>query len=200
MASEAVLSVPALNLSGELDLSGATPADNNYARNPDGSPKLKKDGSPALKRGRKAGSPFKKSSSPTGAVSSLLGVDEEARDLVNGLVEDVATPQELAQLLAATFAIPGALVDESFNLTDEHGEPNKRCQIAARRLFPLCKKYGTASLAKWMPEILAVWGVIELAKPAVGPTLEIIAGTRAPLIYRNDIALAETAAPSPPAS
>lgn len=154
---EAPLEMPA------LDLTGVAP----YG--------LKKDGTPAKKRGRQTG--WKKKDSD----SSL---DPEAQSMLDGLTEEITSPEQLADLLAATFAIPGALVDESFDLTDSSGRPNQRCIIAAKRMFPLCKKYGTASIAKWFPEILAVWGLIELVKPAVGPTIEIIAGVRQPLINR----------------
>lgn len=153
-----------------IDLSKVETNDAPFGRN--------KDGSPARKRGRPAG--WKK---PT--QSDLLNSDPEARELVESLVKEVASADELADLLAATFAVPAALVDESFDLTDKDGNPNQRCKIAAKRLYPAVKKYGTASFAKWMPEILAVWGIIELAKPAVGPVMEIVAGVRQPLMFRN---------------
>lgn len=174
--SESVLSMPALDLSGGA---AVTASDDGFSRNADGSLRLKKDGTPAKKRGRAKGY------SATEAVNNLLGADDEAKGLAEGLVAEVASPEELASLLAATFALPAALVDESFDLTDASGEPNRRCKIAAKRLFPICKKYGTAGLVKWLPEIIAVWGIIELAKPSVGPVLEIAAGVRQPLIFRK---------------
>lgn len=137
------------------------------------------------RRGRKPGSKNPpKQQGATGDVAQLIGSDDEARAVVKELTEEITSPEQLADVLCATFAIPGVLVDESFNLEGPDGKPSKRCMIAARRLYPCVKKYGTQNLAKWLPEILAVWGIIELAKPCVGPVIEIAAGVRQPLMFR----------------
>jgi hypothetical protein len=120
------------------------------------------------------------------AVRELVGDDPEAQALAEELTRELASPDELADALAGLLAIPGALVHESYNLSGPDGKPNARCRLAARRMFPLVRRYGSASIARWLPEIMFAWGLVELLRPCVMPTIAIATGAMPPLIFRSD--------------
>lgn len=118
--------------------------------------------------------------------------------LVERFTRPVTNELELAELLADLFAVPEMLLDESYGLAypptlpdgetphPKAGKPNPRALLAARRLFPLCRKYDLLDkLPLYIPEMLAVAGVVGLLKPCVKPTWEIITGKRDPLIWRG---------------
>jgi hypothetical protein len=123
-----------------------------------------------------------------GAMARTLAADPEAAALVETLRsadKPLGSPEELADLLCLLFAIPGALVDESFELSGPDGRPLPHVRVAAARMYPLLSRFPLGDLAVHLPKLLFAWGLVTLLKPCAKPVADIALGRRQFRIQRT---------------